>query len=26
MPAPHHSAFTGQVQFLPPNQQYQSTD
>jgi len=27
MPAPHHSSFfTGQMPFLPPNQQHQSTD
>jgi len=26
MPVPHHSAFTGQMPFLPPNQQRQSTD
>ena len=25
-PAPHHSVFTGQMPFLPPNQQRQSTD
>jgi len=25
MPAPHHSLFTGQMPFLPPNQQHQST-
>jgi len=25
MPAPHHSFFTGQMPFLPPNQQRQST-
>jgi len=25
MPAPHHSVFTGQMPFLPPNQQCQST-
>jgi len=25
MPAPHHSVFTGQMPFLPPNQQRQST-
>jgi len=24
-PAPHHSFFTGQMPFLPPNQQRQST-
>jgi len=24
-PAPHHSVFTGQMPFLPPNQQRQST-
>jgi len=26
MPAPHHSVFTGQMPFLPPNQQRQSTE
>jgi len=26
MPAPHHSAFTGRMPFLPPNQQHQSTE
>jgi len=26
MPAPHHSVFTGQMPFLPPNQQHQSTE
>jgi len=26
MPAPHHSAFSGQMPFLPPNQQRQSTE
>jgi len=26
MPASHHSFFTGQMPFLPPNQQYQSTE
>jgi len=26
MPAPHHSVFTGQMPFLPPNQQCQSTE
>jgi len=26
MPAPHHSFFTGQMPFLPPNQQRQSTE
>ena len=26
MPAPHHSVFTGQMPFLPPNQQLQSTE
>jgi len=26
MPAPHHSAFTGRMPFLPPNQQQQSTE
>ena len=26
IPAPHHSVFTGQVSFLPPNQQRQSTE
>jgi len=25
-PAPHHSVFTGWMPFLPPNQQYQSTE
>jgi len=25
-PAPHHSVFTGQMPFLPPNQQRQSTE
>ena len=25
-PAPHHSVFTGQLPFLPPNQQRQSTE
>ena len=25
-PAPHHSVFTGRMPFLPPNQQYQSTE
>jgi len=25
-PAPHHSVFTGQMPFLPPNQQLQSTE
>jgi len=24
-PASHHSVFTGQMPFLPPNQQFQST-
>jgi len=24
-PTPHHSTFTGQILFLTPNQQYQST-
>jgi len=23
---PHHAVFTGQMPFLPPNQQYQSTE
>ena len=26
LPAPHHSVFTGQMPFLPPNQQRQSTE
>jgi len=26
MPVPHHTVFTGQMPFLPPNQQYQSTE
>ena len=26
MPVPHHSVFTGQMAFLPPNQQRQSTE
>ena len=26
MPVPHHSVFTGQMPFLPPNQQHQSTE
>ena len=26
MPAPHHSVFTGQMPFLPPNQQRQRTE
>jgi len=26
MPAPHHSFFAGQMPFLPPNQQHQSTE
>jgi len=26
MPAPHHSFFTGQILFLPPNQQHQSPE
>jgi len=26
MPLPHHSVFTGQMPFLPPNQQRLSTD
>jgi len=26
MPTPHHSVFTGQMHFLPPNQQHQSTE
>ena len=26
MPTPHHSVFTGQMPFLPPNQQRQSTE
>ena len=26
MPAPHYSAFTGRMPFLPPNQQCQSTE
>jgi len=26
MPAPHHSVFTGQLPFLTPNQQHQSTE
>jgi len=26
MPAPHHSVFTGQMPFLLPNQQHQSTE
>ena len=26
MPTPHHSIFTGQMLFLPPNQQRQSTE
>jgi len=26
MPARHHSVFTGQMPFLPPNQQRQSTE
>jgi len=26
MPVPHHSVFTGQMSFLPPNQQRQSTE
>ena len=26
MPASHHSVFTGQMPFLPPNQQRQSTE
>jgi len=26
MPAPHYSVFTGQMSFLPPNQQRQSTE
>jgi len=26
MPVPHHSVFTGQMPFLPPNQQCQSTE
>jgi len=26
MPTPHHSVFTGQMPFLPPNQQHQSTE
>jgi len=26
LPAPHHSSFTGQMPFLPPNQQHQSTE
>jgi len=26
MPAPHYSVFTGQMPFLPPNQQRQSTE
>jgi len=26
MPVPHHSVFTGQMPFLPPNQQRQSTE
>ena len=26
IPVPHHSAFTGQMPFLPPNQQRQSTE
>jgi len=26
MPAPHHSVFTGQMPFLLPNQQCQSTE
>jgi len=25
-PTPHHSVFTGQMPFLPPNQQRQSTE
>jgi len=25
-PVPHHSVFTGQMPFLPPNQQRQSTE
>jgi len=25
-PLPHHSVFTGQMSFLPPNQQRQSTE
>jgi len=26
MPVPHHSVFTGQMHFLPPNQQHYSTE
>jgi len=26
MPAPHHSALTGRMPFLPPNQQHQITE
>jgi len=26
MPVPHHSAFTGRMPLLPPNQQHQSTE
>jgi len=26
MPVPHHSLFTGQILFLPPSQQCQSTE
>ena len=26
VPAPHHSIFTGRMPFLPPNQQFQSTE
>ena len=26
IPAPHHSVFTGQLPFLPPNQEHQSTE
>jgi len=26
MPATHHSVFTGQMPFLPPDQQHQSTE
>ena len=26
MPVPHQSAFTGQMPFVPPNQQRQSTE
>ena len=26
MPAPHYSVLTGQMPFLPPNQQHQSTE